>query len=309
MINQTGKSVFAGLYKSMEEWIEVSVACPRELAGIVDRYLNDLGAAGTVEDSLEEEGASMDFPFVKGYYRGSLESTAELVKSIEGFVASLKALLPSAEPASVSVRAVSQDDWEGWKRFFKVTHVSDRVVIKPTWEAYEKKEGEAIVEIDPGMAFGTGTHETTRLCIRLLDGLVEGGETLFDVGTGSGILAIAAVKLGARSVVAIDIDEGSVRVAKENVRINGVDETVVLSTTPLEEIEGGFDIVVANILAEDLVRMKGDIVARMKEGGRVILSGILAEKADMVAEDYSASGLKLIDKIDEGAWTALMMEI
>lgn len=290
-----------------EKWIEVMVRVSEELAGIVENQLKELGSAGSVEDTLGEKGDPVPArPLVKGYFFGSNEETKAQIKAFKNFISSLADLFPAAQIEEVQVRETDENEWQQWKRFFKPVAVSDRIVIKPTWEEYEADENQLIVEIDPGMAFGTGSHESTRMCIQLLDQVIEGGERVFDVGTGSGILAIAAAKLGAGPVFGIDNHEDSVRVAEENVALNGVDGIVTVSTTPLDNIREDYRIVVANILAEDLIDMCRSLIDRTIEGGRIILSGILTTKAPMVIGAYEGEGVILEKHIEEGDWSALM---
>ena len=290
-----------------EKWIEVLVRVPEALAGIVENQLAELGSTGSVEDTLGEAGDPiLDKPLIRGYFGGTVETTADQVKTFKSFISSLTDLFPESEISEVEVKETGEDKWQEWKRFFKPTVISERVVIKPTWEEYNKEESQVIVELDPGMAFGTGSHESTRMCIRLLDDIIKGGETVFDLGTGSGILAIAAAKLGVASVFGIDNHEDSVRVAGENVELNGVENCVTVSTLPLNEVEETYDIVVANIIAEVLIEMSGIIIERTKKGGRIILSGILTTKADMVIKAYENEGVKLEKPLEEGDWSALM---
>jgi len=292
-----------------EKWIEVSISIPVELVGIVENQLSELGSVGNIEYiKKEEEETKAARPVIKGYFSGIGESATEKVESLRAFISSLKVLFPAANIGEVETKETSEDDWQEWRRFFKPVLVSKRVVIKPTWEEYQLKENELIVEIDPGMAFGTGTHETTRLCIQMLDNIIKGGEAVFDVGTGSGILAIAAAKLGGGKVLGIDNDEKSVSVAEENVELNSAQKNVSISGIPLSEIEGLFDIVVANILAEDLIEMRKELLKRLAKGGRIILSGILKTKAETVIKAYGDEGAILEQQIDDGEWSALMLK-
>jgi ribosomal protein L11 methyltransferase len=215
-----------------EKWIEVSVTVPKELSQIVENQLLELGSVGNTQYIKKDENEiSPSNPVIKGYFNATGESDGKLagekIELLKTFIAPLRVLFPGADIGEVETTETSEDDWQKWRRFFKPVLVSKRVVIKPTWEEYQHKDAEVIVEIDPGMAFGTGTHETTRLCIRLLDDVILGKETIFDVGTGSGILAIAAAKLGAGSVLGIDNDEKSVAVAAENVDLNSVENKKV----------------------------------------------------------------------------------
>ncbi len=293
-----------------DRWVELSVRIPAQLVLTVKEFLENLGSVGIVEDSLAEKGEpEVASPLIKGYLCGSLKSAAEKIEIFKKFVASLSDLFPGAVLGEVLATETGEDDWQRWREYFKPVAVSPRIVIKPTWEPYEAKDGEVVVEIDPGMAFGTGTHETTRLCIQLLDNIIRGGESVFDVGTGSGILAIAAAKLGAAEVLGIDNDEKSVSVAAENVELNSAQKNVSVSGIPLSDVEGLFDIVVANILAEDLIEMRKELLKRLATGGRIILSGILKTKAEMVIAAYSDEGATLEEQVDDGDWSALMFKI
>jgi ribosomal protein L11 methyltransferase len=194
--------------------------------------------------------------------------------------------------------------------------VGTHLVIKPTWEAYEEEKNDIVIELDPGMAFGTGTHPTSRLCLesieRIAGGQFPSGDEnsarnikLLDVGTGSGILAIAAAKLGARQVLGIDVDPKAVEIAKQNIDLNGVTGVVTAETTSLNEITDKFFIVVANILAEDLVRMADDLYERIADEGFLILSGILTEKEDLVMNGFSRFPLSLLETTREGEWSCI----
>jgi len=290
-------------------WVELAVRIPAKLTPAVEEFLENLGSVGVVEDSLAEKGEpETASPTIKAYLCGSLDSAAEKIEVFRRFVASLSELFPEGMVGEVETSETREADWQRWKEFFKPVSVSNRIVIKPTWEPYEPEGGEVIVEIDPGMAFGTGTHETTRLCCVLLDKTIRGGEDLLDVGTGTGILAIAAAKLGVGKIDAIDIDEPSVVISKENAELNGVLSKMNISSTPLEELSGQYNIVVANILAEPLVEMSADISIRLAEGGWLILSGILREKADRVVSTYEGKGLRLEERLEEGDWSALLFK-
>lgn len=292
-----------------ERWVELSVRIPDALVSSVKEFLENLGSVGIVEDSLVEKGEpDTACPIIKGYLCGSLKAASEDVAVFRKFVASLSELFPDGMVGEVETTETGADDWQRWKEHFKPIKVSPRIVIKPTWEPYTPEGGEVIVDIDPGMAFGTGSHETTRLCCMLLDKTIAGGEDLLDVGTGTGILAIAASKLGAGNIDAIDIDEPSVVISKENAELNGVLSKMQISSTPLEKLSGFYNIVVANILAEPLITMSGDVSARLHKGGYLILSGILKEKADSVVGAYLTEGLKLEERLEEGDWAALLFK-
>jgi ribosomal protein L11 methyltransferase len=183
-------------------------------------------------------------------------------------------------------------------------------LIVPSWEEPQPQPSDIVLRLDPGMAFGTGGHETTRLCLELLEQIMDNMPTLLspsvlDLGTGSGILAMAAVQLGAGRVCAVDIDPLAVEVAQENLAINGLADQVECSTTPLESLDGCFDVILANILAEELVRLAPFLNERLSAGGSLVLSGILVEKEELVRSGFSFQPLKYLETLIEGEWVAL----
>ena len=201
---------------------------------------------------------------------------------------------------------VQEEDWaNAWKAYFKPTRVGERLVIIPSWETYELQESDVPLYLDPGMAFGTGTHPTTSLCLRLLEKVVKPGARVLDVGTGSGILGIAAAKLGAGQVVAIDIDPVAVKVAGENAESNEVGMDIRQGTLDQVEPEES-DLVIANIIASIIVEILPDVAARMKKGGRFIASGIIAEKKQAVVDAITNTWLLPLEVREEGGWVAIL---
>ncbi len=213
---------------------------------------------------------------------------------------------------SVEVFGIKEEDWENeWKKYYKPLRISDRLTVVPLWESYTPGEGESIIKMDPGMAFGTGSHETTRLCAMLMDKYMPQGGNVLDVGTGSGILAIAASKLGAGRVSAYDIDPIAVRVAKENAEVNGCTNVVCAQSDLLRDVEmpyGRFDFVCANIVADIILRMAKDVGAYVKAGGYLAVSGIIDRQADEVREALTAAGFVVKDTLCENDWNALLLE-
>jgi len=286
--------------------VEIKAEVPVERADEVSTYLIGMGSGGVVTgggevDAFELSEDSRATAELKVYFPP--EEVSEKVSELRGYLEGL------GLEFSISVSDILDDDWANkWKEFFKPERITDRIVVKPTWEPFEAGEGDIVIEIDPGMAFGTGTHPTTRGCLRLIEEVVsktKGGiETMLDVGTGSGILAIAATMLGVQRTIAIDVDRSAIRVAEENVALNKVGPQVSVSRIKVDGMRAMFDLVVANIIAEELVRLSRDLNDRVLPGGSLILSGIIVEKADMVKGAFKE--LSLEKELTEGEWVSLL---
>ena len=206
---------------------------------------------------------------------------------------------------ALSVGSIREEDWaNNWKQYFKPFRLGRHMVVKPTWEDWAAEPGDRIIEIDPGMAFGTGTHETTALCIELIEEYYREGR-LFDIGTGSGILAIAAALLGAKDVYAIDIDEDAVRVAKENVRQNGLSDRIIVEKGDLlKGVRGTYDFAVANILAPVICMLAKPLTAYLAPGGYFVCSGIIREMRDDVYNALTGAGYTILEERSRGDWCA-----
>ena len=214
--------------------------------------------------------------------------------------------------AEIALEGLCEDDWaESWKQYYKPVPLG-RVTIVPAWEKYEAKEDEIIIRMDPGMAFGTGTHETTRLVIRLMQDELRGGERLLDVGTGSGILSICASKLGARSCNAYDIDPVAVKVARDNVESDGCTNITVGVSDLLKGVDlsdGKYDFCVANIVSDIIIRMLPDVKDYLKSGSPLILSGIIGERADEVRACVLSQGFTVEKEIRENDWVGMLVTV
>jgi len=235
----------------------------------------------------------------------------ELTKLIEAVKGSVKGGMygPDADFGRLEVETVivNDDDWKDkWKEFFKPSKITDTLVVKPTWEEYEPAEGEKIIEIDPGMAFGTGTHETTTLCMRLLEKYLKTDQSVMDVGCGSGILAIAAALLGSKDILGVEIDPDAVRTAIENVELNGVSDAVTVKEGDLTKgVDKVVDLIVANLMAPLVIELSGAAADHLVEKGIYISSGILIEKRDQIAEAVKEAGFEIIEILEEGEWCAI----
>jgi ribosomal protein L11 methyltransferase len=214
-------------------------------------------------------------------------------------------------------RRVAAEDWaESWKEFFQVEHIGRHLVIRPTWREYEPSAGETVIDLDPGMAFGTGQHPTTRLCLRAIEEIAGPGVTVLDLGCGSGILSIAAAKLGCADVLALDIEQVAVEATRDNARLNCVDSAVRAELGSTERARQhaksrgqGFDLVVANISASVLSRIAGDLTELLRPGGTFVGSGVVSERCDEVLLSLAAAGLRIERVESESDWRAVIARI
>ena len=201
---------------------------------------------------------------------------------------------------------ISESAWEdNWKKYFKVTEIGERLVIRPSWEQYDNKDNRVVLSIDPGAAFGTGTHATTKMCLELLEKYVKDDYTLLDIGSGSGILSVASVLLGAKSVDGVDIDPVAVKVARENAKINGVDNKISFIQGDLcDKIDGKYDIVCANIVADVIISLLNNVDKYLKEQSLFICSGIIDIRENDVINAFEKFGYEIICECECENWRA-----
>ncbi|WP_040195032.1 50S ribosomal protein L11 methyltransferase [Clostridium culturomicium] len=306
-----------------KDWIEVTVVTSSEATEAVSGIFYTLDVQGvSIDDAKDVEfkkkhPAYADFfdeavlnkdkdAIVKGYFKKT-DDFDEIIKYIEEGVNNLTEYGLDKGKGIVTYNKVNEEDWENnWKKYYKPTLVGEKIVVKPIWEEYELKAGELMVEMDPGMAFGTGTHETTRMCVKALEKYVKGEDTVFDIGTGSGILSIAAARLGAKHVVGVDLDPVAVDSAKKNVGYNNLSNIEILYGDLMEVVKGKAEIVVANILAPIVMILCDGVKEFINEGGFFIASGILNTQEEMIKEKMEAVGFKIEEVIADGEWVCIV---
>ncbi|GIP39588.1 ribosomal protein L11 methyltransferase [Paenibacillus sp. J31TS4] len=335
-------------------WHEITIETTEEAIEMISNFLHELGAGGV---SIEESGTLNkqrdtslgewyelplnDIPEgqaeIKGYFAIESEIDAILASLIDSITRLSGEIGIDTGKAAVSVQEVDDEDWaNAWKQYFKPVRITERMTIKPSWEEYEPSSDEIILELDPGMAFGTGTHATTALCLRTLESVVKGGEDVIDVGTGSGVLAIAAAKLGARHVLALDLDPVAVSSATENTHLNGLEDRITIRQSDLLGAIGGpgaatvhgeeglpsvgrpepiregmgvrmpVQLVVANILADIILLFVADVHKALETGGLYIASGIITSKQVEVERALEAAGFAIEQRNKEEDWVALV---
>lgn len=317
------------------KWKELTIHTTEEAVEMITNFLHEAGAGGvTIEEHVDNDkprdtslGQWFEIPpndipegeaKILGYFPEGI-SLEEVTEQIKERIEELREYNIDPGQPVYSVREVDEEDWaNNWKQYFKPLRVSDRLTIKPTWEDYTpQSEQEQIIELDPGMAFGTGTHPTTSLCLRTLEGVIQEGDEIIDVGTGSGILAIGACRLGASKVLALDLDPVAVSSAMENTRLNGLEEQIQVVESDLLSVlkqgEGSalslklpVRVVVANILAEIILLFIEDVYEALQPGGIYIASGIYKNKEQAVADALLAAGFEITQTAREEDWVAFV---
>ncbi len=306
------------------DWVEITVHTNTAGADLVSERLIAAGATGTmVEDRADIPDPSKPSGFWEIIDPGLIDSMPEDVlvhawfapdASFADRMASLRARLQEDREAldigslALERADVKDEDWsEVWKQFYKPFRAGKTLVVKPTWEPWEAAPGDRVIEMDPGMAFGSGTHETTGLCLALLETAVRPGDRVIDVGTGSGILAIGAALLGAGDVLAIDIDPDAVRVAKENIAKNGLTDRIrAVQGNLLDDSDARCEVCVANIIADVIIGFAAPLKQHIVPGGLFLCSGIIREREDDVRAALQAAGYALLQVEHRGEWVAIL---
>ena len=306
------------------KWTEVSIITTHEATDISAEAFRDVGAQGVVIE---------DPALVNDYIRAGMWDYEDMPEVEDTGSVTVKAYLPLDDkmPArlerfrtevdrisiiekgscEISCKDVADEDWnENWKQYFHTEKVGQHIVIKPSWEDYTAGSDDIVIELDPGAAFGTGTHPTTSMCIRALEELVRPGMTTFDVGTGSGVLAIAEAKLGAGRVVAKDYDPNAVRIAEENICMNHTEDVIETGVSDLlAGFDGRGDIISANLIADLVIRLFDDVSDYLAPGGVLLASGIIEERIKDVTDKAAEKGFS-VDSIDElKGWAAIRFRL
>lgn len=286
----------------LTQWLEVSVRASNEAAEAVAEVLARFAQNGVCLETTADD-TSANPVTVRGYLPAD-EQLAHRRRQVEEALWHLSQILPIPEP---TFRTVHEADWAGeWKKHLKVLRIGRRIVIRPSWLPHHPAAGDVVIELDPGMAFGTGLHPTTQMCLQALEEHVRPHTRVLDLGTGSGILAIAAAKLGSASVLALDTDSLAVTVARQNVRRNGVVGQAHVSLGSLAQAEGTFDLVLVNILARVIVEMaRRHLADRLASGGLLVAAGLTEEQEPEVTQALRQAGLCVVARRQMEDWVAL----
>jgi len=309
------------------KWFEVSITTTSEGTDIMSELLFEAGAKGVVIEDKEDlirfikDGEGFDYTEadlackydsgvkVKGY----LPDESGIINTIDDVNSKVAWLLTQdlgvdISPGTVLVTEIFEQDWaHSWKEYFKPLKVSETIVIKPSWETYTPSEGEIVIDMDPGMAFGTGTHETTMLCIRALESYILPSSSVLDIGCGTGILGIAAILLGAKRAVLIDIDSQAISIAKANsIKNDTFDKMVFINGDLLDKAKGRFDLIIANISSKAIEKLIPQCIRFLAEGGNLVLSGILKENEEVIISAMNHSKISIVESYSMGDWVCIV---
>lgn len=291
-----------------KSWLRVTITASETISDPIADFICQ--QTGGVEQ-IPVTAANAAQEQIVGYLENGPQAP-EMLKKIRAYLAELADLTPGEGQTQLETEIIPDEDWnKTWKERFKPLPITAHLVIKPTWESYQPAPGEKVIEMDPGMAFGTGHHASTKLALEFVESLFHTKETppktVLDVGTGTGILAMAAALFGAQEVLAIDNDPEAVVVAAENILRNELQPTITASGVALEEIPRQFDLVIANIIHDTLIELAAPLAAHLAPDGKLIMAGILTgPQTDNIRAAYNALGLKHQETRSEGEWSALL---
>ena len=305
------------MVQQKEKWMKIEIVLHPDLSDALSNFLMEIGAQGVSQERGElQNGSGFQEDILQETLKAYLPHDVRVdnrIDALESYVNELMQLFPALPKPEWSTEWVIDADWgDAWKKYFKPLRVTKNIIIKPTWERYSPGGHDIIIEMDPGMAFGTGQHPSTRMCLQAMEDLILQDRTarswrVMDVGTGTGILGIAAAKLGAGKVVCVDIDKQAVDIAGENVRMNGVEDNVEVVHRDVETIHDTFDLIVANLTAKMLIKLRPHIISLLRKGGVIVMSGIIEQNREDIEHNFFAEPFVVLRTITEKEWLCYVL--
>ncbi len=310
------------------DWVELVIETTTEGSDLIADILNSNGSTGVaIEDPGEARALirkKCNWDYIKpgvlntegdtAIVRGYMPITRDLkyhINEVKNSLDKLPRNYLNLGPLNFYIKNIKEKNWtENWKKHYKPIKIGQHIIIKPSWEKYKPRAKDVVIQIDPGMAFGTGTHESTALCIEFLERYVRQGDRVFDIGCGSGILALVAAKLGASSVEAYDLQQMAVYITKRNAKLNNADTIIrVNQGSLLDKVRGRADVIVANIVADAIIKMSPTIAMHLNPGAIFIASGIITDRKQEVYEGLSDGGLVITEELVRNQWLALVAKV
>ena len=304
--------------KEPEKWLKIEIAASTELMDALGNFLTETGAQGVFQETLEPQSPE-DFPesqigeTIKAYFPQDARSEKRIA-AVQKYLHSLAEIFSDLPAPALKTEIISDPNWaEQWKKYFKPLRVSNNIIIKPTWERYAPSSRDIVIEIDPGMAFGTGQHASTRMCIEALEDVIMKDRSVqdwkvLDVGCGTGILGITAAKLGAQDVICLDIDKKATEIAGENAAINRVSDRLHIISKDAITINEPRNLIIANLTAKLLLKLRPHLTQLLLPEGYMIISGIIEQDAKEIEEYFSVAPLVQSRVIKEKEWVCYVLK-
>lgn len=299
------------------DWLKIEIDSPTETIDALNNFIEEIGAQGGFQEYPEPESQNgFPQPASAEIIKAFLPCDVRLEKriaSLQTYLDSLAEIFPELEKPKMTTEIIHDPDWEeAWKKYFKPIKVSHSIVIKPTWERCTQTGGDIVIDIDPGMAFGTGQHPSTRMCIEAMENILLHDRSVknwhvLDVGTGTGILGIAAAKLDAGKVLCVDTDKKAVEIATQNALINNVNERVAVRQGEITKLSETFDLIVANITAKALIQLRPHLTRLLNPNGYLIISGMIEQEKDDINEHFPADSYPIHQFLQEKEWICFVM--
>ena len=300
-----------------EKWVRVDLSADPELTDALANFMTEIGAEGVCQEALmplhftEDAEETVRYETLTAHFPWANKKT--VLASLEIYLDGLSRLFPASKKPTLTIKDITDPDWgEEWKKYFHPFRIGKKFVIKPTWEPYQPVGGDIVIEIDPGMAFGTGQHHSTSMCLTAMEDLFSqenaSSWAVLDVGTGTGILGIAAARLGVEKVVCLDIDDKAVAIAVDNAILNQVANKMKIRNSPLSSLGRKFNLLLANLTTKTLLELSTDLESLLAPGGYLVISGIIEQQSREIEERFSMAPLSLWRNMKSEEWRCYVIK-